>query len=208
MHHRATLLSVGSQSGFKDIEQYKNMEQLSCSVRLYRLTGFSCLDGLLTYILSCCCCNCVPFAHIQGRCCDASHLCAQPVFSCHSVLSVVHKTFVSFQDEISVLPGWGSWAGQQKEPHWMKAANQKAQRCCATVSAAYMCQVANAFGCVILSLGHRSMYGIQCPACLCMTSLSTRFDRLVNSAIIMQSLPQAGLPVHATDCTTTAYTRA
>jgi len=27
-----------------------------------------------------------------------------------------------------VLPGWGTWANQQKEPHWVKAANQKAQR--------------------------------------------------------------------------------
>ena len=32
------------------------------------------------------------------------------------------------QEEVSVLPGWGTWADQQKEPHWMKAANQKAQR--------------------------------------------------------------------------------
>ena len=40
----------------------------------------------------------------------------------------VTNTVVSFQEEISVLPGWGSWAGQQKEPRWMKAANQKAQR--------------------------------------------------------------------------------
>ena len=32
------------------------------------------------------------------------------------------------QEEVSVLPGWGAWAGQQKEPHWIKAANQKAQR--------------------------------------------------------------------------------
>ena len=32
------------------------------------------------------------------------------------------------QEEVSVLPGWGTWANQQKEPHWAKAANQKAQR--------------------------------------------------------------------------------
>lgn len=32
------------------------------------------------------------------------------------------------QDAVTVLPGWGTWANQQKEPHWMKAANQKAER--------------------------------------------------------------------------------
>ena len=35
---------------------------------------------------------------------------------------------VGVQEEVSVLPGWGTWANQQKEPHWVKAANQKAQR--------------------------------------------------------------------------------
>ena len=47
---------------------------------------------------------------------------------------MLHKTVASSQEEVSVLPGWGSWAGQQKEPHWMKAANQKAQRYSAAVS--------------------------------------------------------------------------
>ena len=27
-----------------------------------------------------------------------------------------------------MLPGWGTWANQQREPQWMKAANQKGER--------------------------------------------------------------------------------
>lgn len=43
-------------------------------------------------------------------------------------LAVVTELWFVLKEEVSVLPGWGSWANQQKEPHWMKAANQKAQR--------------------------------------------------------------------------------
>ncbi len=29
----------------------------------------------------------------------------------------------------SLLPGWGAWAGQQRTPAWMAAAQAKAQQC-------------------------------------------------------------------------------
>jgi U3 small nucleolar RNA-associated protein 14 len=31
-------------------------------------------------------------------------------------------------DAPSLMPGWGNWAGAQREPQWMRAAQQKAQR--------------------------------------------------------------------------------
>ena len=31
-------------------------------------------------------------------------------------------------EEPSMLPGWGTWAGQQREPKWMRDARIKAQK--------------------------------------------------------------------------------
>lgn len=31
-------------------------------------------------------------------------------------------------EEPSLLPGWGMWAGQQREPKWMQDARVKAQK--------------------------------------------------------------------------------
>lgn len=65
---------------------------------------------------------------------------------------------VLFQEEISVLPGWGSWAGQQKEPHWMKAANQKAQKYAVakpSTNSSHFCELcrdANMCGCCVGSV--------------------------------------------------------
>ena len=31
-------------------------------------------------------------------------------------------------EEPSTLPGWGMWAGSQREPKWMREAKEKAKR--------------------------------------------------------------------------------
>ena len=56
--------------------------------------------------------------------------CGFIAFLCNiRIFSTIKNVFLTVvQEGVSVLPGWGTWADQQKEPHWMKAANQKAQR--------------------------------------------------------------------------------
>ena len=57
---------------------------------------------------------------------EASLACSQPLLPTHLPALLACPTL---QEEVpGVLPGWGIWAGQQREPQWVADAKKKAQQ--------------------------------------------------------------------------------
>ena len=56
--------------------------------------------------------------------------CSQPLLPTHlPALPALPRPAWALQEEVpGVLPGWGIWAGQQREPQWVADAKKKAQQ--------------------------------------------------------------------------------
>jgi len=66
-------------------------------------------------------------SHVAAEC----KLAATPTVSCHPLpLPLLFPPpLLSPQEEVpGMLPGWGTWAGQQREPAWVAEAKRKAQQ--------------------------------------------------------------------------------